>query len=488
MSETSLTTCPRVFISYSWSSETHKDWVLSFAHALSDVGIDVVLDRWVLNLGCDKYVFMEKCVHDSDIQKVLIICDKSYKTKADSRRGGVGDETLIISPEMYGNENQEKFIAVVVELDESGQACLPIYLKSRIYIDLHDRKLDGDNFKDLVRNIYGKPSLKKPQIGSAPDWLDEEPQPKDELQKIVISFKKDVSIPEVSPSHSAQFIESFIKKLNDYDDADFNCTADSNVQKLLKIQPLLDLYLDFLYSHIFSKEDTGEFVTKLFEDLHNLVGVAKSTCGGNQYQEYAYFIWECFVSTTALLLNYEKFADLHEILTHTYYLRSDYFKTAEIKPRTYCHFCRATPSINEGLKNIHPEKEINLISYTADFFLGQTSITSKLPAQSSLVYADIFLHQYSYIITENVGEYTRHWVSYTYIYRNHQKSPFMVRLSSRKYCEKIKSLFGAETIKELKDIIASHPSNTEGYSRSFDGGLIPQITDDTPLEEIGTRP
>ncbi len=63
----------------------------------------------------------------------------------------------------------------------------------------------------------------------------------------------------------------------------------------------------------------------------------------------------------------------------------------------------------------------------------------------------------------------------------------MVRLSSRKYCEKIKSLFGAKTIEELKDIIASHPSNTESYSRSFDGGPIPQITDDTPLEEIATR-
>lgn len=485
MSETSLKTSPKVFISYSWSSEKHKDWVLGFAHALITAGVDVVFDRWVLNPGCDKYFFMEKCVSDPDIQKVLIICDKSYKIKADSRKGGVGDETLIISPEMYGNESQEKFIGVVVEMDESGDPCLPIYLRSRMYIDLHDRELEGDNFKDLVRNIYGKPSLKKPQLGSAPDWLDEEPQPQDELQKIVTSFKKEVSIPDISPSRSAQFIESFIKKLNNYDDADYNCNADSNVVKLQKIQPLLNIYLDFLYPHIFSKEDTGEFVTKLFEDLYNRVGVAKSTCGGYQYQEYEYFIWECFVSTAALLLHNERFEDLREILCNTYYLRKDYFKTTDVKPQTYRRFCRPAFSINEGLKSLHSKK--NLISYTADFFIEQTSITSKLPAQSSLVYADIFLHQYSYILDEKSGHFTRHWFPYTYIYKNYEKSPFMIRLSSRKYCEKIKSLFGAKTIEELKEIIASHPSNIEGYSRSFDGGPIPQITDDTPLEEIATR-
>ncbi|MDD2286657.1 MAG: TIR domain-containing protein [Paludibacter sp.] len=485
MSETSLTTCPRVFISYSWSSETHKDWVLSFAHALSAVGVDVVLDRWVLNPGCDKYVFMEKCVHDPDIQKVLIICDKLYKTKADSRKGGVGDETLIISPEMYRNENQEKFIAVVVELDESGEACLPIYLKSRIYIDLHNRKLDGDNFKDLVRNIYGKPSLKKPQLGSAPDWLDEEPQPQDELQKIVSSFEKEVSIPDMSASRSAQFIELFIKKLNDYDDADFNCTADSNVQKLQKIQPLLNTYMDFLYNHIYSTENTGEFVTKLFEDLYNRVGVAKGTYRDDQYQEYEYFIWECFVSTAALLLTNERFADLHEILSHTYYLRHDYFKTAEIKPQTYCHFCRAAPSINEGLKNLHSEK--NLLSYSAEYFINQIPLPSKIPTQVHLVYADIFLHQYSYIITDDRVFFTRHWSPFTYVYKNDEKSPFMIRLSSRKYCEKIKYLFGAESVEDLKKIIASHPSNPEGYSRSLFCGSIPQITDDTPLEEIASR-
>lgn len=44
-----------------------------------------------LRLGHDKYAFMERIAVDETIDKVLIICNKSYKHKADSRSGGVGD-------------------------------------------------------------------------------------------------------------------------------------------------------------------------------------------------------------------------------------------------------------------------------------------------------------------------------------------------------------------------------------------------------------
>ena len=87
---------PKIFISYSWSSDA---LVLPLAERLVSHGIDVVLDKWDLKEGQDKYVFMEQCVNDPDITKVLIICDKAYATKANNRTGGVGDETVIISQE-----------------------------------------------------------------------------------------------------------------------------------------------------------------------------------------------------------------------------------------------------------------------------------------------------------------------------------------------------------------------------------------------------
>ena len=47
---------PKIFISYSWSSD---EMVLALAERLVSHGIDVVLDKWDLKEGQDKYVFMD---------------------------------------------------------------------------------------------------------------------------------------------------------------------------------------------------------------------------------------------------------------------------------------------------------------------------------------------------------------------------------------------------------------------------------------------
>ena len=117
---------PKVFISYSWSSDA---LVNELANRLVSHGVDVVYD---------KYKFMERCVNDPDITRVLIVCDKTYAQKANDRTGGVGDETVIISSEIYGHARQEKFIPIIAERDEEGKEYVPTYIKTRIYIDLSD--------------------------------------------------------------------------------------------------------------------------------------------------------------------------------------------------------------------------------------------------------------------------------------------------------------------------------------------------------------
>jgi hypothetical protein len=106
---------PKIFISYSWSSVIHEQWVITLAERLSNDGVYVVLDKWDLKEGQDKHQFMEQTVNATDIKKVLVICDKVYQKKADFREGGVGTETQLISKEVYDNIEQEKFIPVVRE-------------------------------------------------------------------------------------------------------------------------------------------------------------------------------------------------------------------------------------------------------------------------------------------------------------------------------------------------------------------------------------
>jgi len=164
---------PKLFISYSWSNPVHEQWVLNLATELIELGVDVILDKWDLKEGHDAVAFMEKMVTDPEIKKVVIVTDKIYAAKADGRAGGVGTETQIISKEIYDNQEQDKFVAVVAEKDENSKPFLPTYYKSRIYIDLSESDNYGENFERLLRWIFDKPLYLKPSLGNKPAFLNE---------------------------------------------------------------------------------------------------------------------------------------------------------------------------------------------------------------------------------------------------------------------------------------------------------------------------
>lgn len=143
----------KIFISYSWTPEENKKITVKFAKKLSEYGFEVILDQTHLKFGYDKYAFMEKIVTDSTVDKVFIICNKDYAEKADGRIGGVGDESMIITPEMYGKTEQSKFIPIVFEKDSQGKAYLPCYLKRIMYVDLSDEKTRKYTLLDLLKQI-----------------------------------------------------------------------------------------------------------------------------------------------------------------------------------------------------------------------------------------------------------------------------------------------------------------------------------------------
>ena len=162
---------PKAFISYSWSSPDHEARVLDLATDLRSAGVDAILDKWDLREGQESAAFMEQMVTDKDIQKVIIISDRAYAEKSDKRSGGAGTEAQIISPKLYSGEDEGKFVALVFERDEQGNACLPAYYTSRIFIDFTDLSRATDSFEQLIRWIFDKPLYKKPDVGRPPAYL-----------------------------------------------------------------------------------------------------------------------------------------------------------------------------------------------------------------------------------------------------------------------------------------------------------------------------
>lgn len=154
---------PKVFISYSHDDEPHKLWVKELATFLCHNGIDAILDQWDLSLGSDLAKFMENGLSQSE--RVLVVSTDNYIAKADSGNGGVGYEKMIATAELLAAQDTTKFIPVVRNV--SGQKKLPIFLGSKLYIDLSLGVDSDERRNDLLRELH-KAREPKPPIGANP--------------------------------------------------------------------------------------------------------------------------------------------------------------------------------------------------------------------------------------------------------------------------------------------------------------------------------
>jgi hypothetical protein len=165
---------PKVFISYSWTSQEYKEQVLDIADRLiKEVGIEVIIDEYDLKGGQDVVAFMEKLRTDKSISHVLVLCDQAYVSKADGRSKGVGIEAQIISPDVYKEVGQTRVLPVVMERTSEGDACLPTFLQSRLYFDFSSTESMHREWERLGRHLWGKPMRTKPPKGAEPQYLSE---------------------------------------------------------------------------------------------------------------------------------------------------------------------------------------------------------------------------------------------------------------------------------------------------------------------------
>lgn len=133
----------KVFISYGWDSEEHRNWVRDLATRLSDY-FDVTIDAKA-PLGTELDLFMEQMISSAD--RVLLILTPTYKAKADNRQNGVGYESVLISSELYHNQASTKFIPVIRKgrVEES----YPRYLGNRKGVFM----TDDDTFEVILADL-----------------------------------------------------------------------------------------------------------------------------------------------------------------------------------------------------------------------------------------------------------------------------------------------------------------------------------------------
>jgi len=196
---------PKVFVSYSWDDDTHKEWVAQLATRLRGDGVDVSLDQWHLIPGDQLPEFMERGIRDNDY--VLIICTPNYKHKSDKRSGGAGYEGDIMTAEVFSEGNHRKFIPILAR--DSRRDAFPSWLQGKYSIDLSSTSKFESGYEDLITTILGTrpqapPIGEKPNLPNQRDtWNNSQQADVDEPVKILGVIVDEVTEPRMDGSRGS---------------------------------------------------------------------------------------------------------------------------------------------------------------------------------------------------------------------------------------------------------------------------------------------
>lgn len=157
---------PKVFVSYSWDDEEHREWVHAFATRLRADGVDAELDQWEVLLGDPLPEFMESAVRENDF--VLVVCTPEYKGRSDGRVGGVGYEGDIMTAEVFSARDHRKFIPV---LRRGGwSSAFPSWLQGKAGVDLRRDPYSEEHYERVLDTLHGH-TPQRPPLGPGPGRL-----------------------------------------------------------------------------------------------------------------------------------------------------------------------------------------------------------------------------------------------------------------------------------------------------------------------------
>ncbi len=442
---------PKAFISYSWTSPEHEAWVLTLATELREVGVDVVLDKWDLKEGHDAIAFMEQMATKPDVKKVILVCDRKYAEKTDGRAGGVGTEAQIISPALYAQSDQNKFVAVTTEIGPDGKPYLPTYYLSRIYIDLSSAEIYRQNFEQLVRWIYDKPVHVKPVLGKPPSFLTESDGPtlsNAALQRRAIDAVKNAK-PYASGAVS-EYLNSIAVGLeafrisgseNDFDDKVVKSIEDFLPHRAQIIEQFIALarYRD--------TPETRQELHRFFEQLLPYLDAPENV---NQYSEwnfdnYKFIVHELFLYFIAILLRHEAFDFAAHMMRQPYYKSGGSRSTsATVQFQEFRQYLRSLEHRNNRLTS-------NRLSLHSDL-LEQRSHASGINFQH-IMQADFILFLRGCMdVLRSSGE---QWWPETLLYCREHDGPFEVfaRSRSRAYLANVTNMLDIKNKEDLATVL-----------------------------------
>lgn len=444
-------TSPKVFISYSWSSQEHEQVVLDLATQMRESGIDAILDKWDLHEGEDADKFMERMVADPEVEKVLIICDCKYAAKSNKREGGVGTEAQIISRKVYEQQDEHKFVVASFELDEtSGKPVVPVYYGSRKYLDFTDSSRYAERFEELVRWVFNKPLYEKPKLGKTPEYI-----LSDESQTLgtsaayhrVTHLYKEGRIN--AKGALSEYLNIFATNLEEFRIKDVTNGRKPYytlfIESIDSLLPYRNEWLEVLETVCVYAPDREwvHLYYSFFESIHPYI---KQPVGGSYYydreeENFKFFEAELFLYYLAVLLKHDMIEEAADALTHEFY-----DQTASVEYGYTMDYTGFYHSIN-SFSDMKQYEKSNLISLSSSVMIKRAQNCSLLN-EVDVMQADLVAF-IRYAFSERQDYH--HWYPHTLLYASNRRVPFPIfaRAISINYMERILALLGVVSKENL---------------------------------------
>ena len=160
----------RVFVSYSWDSDVHKDWVFKLCQDLRDKGVDAIIDQ-AMRKGKDLIDFMEKGI--ANAHRVLVVGTPNYKRKSEEEKGGVKYEQNIIKASILHGIGSDRYITILRE-GSGFEESFPTVISTKGGYDMRNDVDYQEHLIALVHEIYDKPVVVLNPIGAVPDFARQE--------------------------------------------------------------------------------------------------------------------------------------------------------------------------------------------------------------------------------------------------------------------------------------------------------------------------
>ncbi|MHB8088065.1 MAG: TIR domain-containing protein [Anaerolineaceae bacterium] len=134
------------FISYSYDSPEHINWVNRLARKISQRGIIVHLDKLDNKLGDDLLNYMISAISNSD--KVIVICTPKYYEKVN---GGAAFEKMIIGSKITADILTNKFIPILHS--GSKEKSIPLFLHTKYFLNMPSKMIHQIEVDEIVKAI-----------------------------------------------------------------------------------------------------------------------------------------------------------------------------------------------------------------------------------------------------------------------------------------------------------------------------------------------